>query len=208
MISSCNLYTYFLLLLISPLTLSITDDGQDKQFEDDIAKQEIESEIANGDVAVLAENTSSFIAFDNATDLLSQLGKPDKKDSKYVRTYLHFLTWKTNFFAQLIKLFASLVNTMCYSDFTVNRRTCFPIKICRVTYLSLFLEFWPTKPPTLGNIPVLGRWFFLHRLKIRQCTWKLRWNRFANQSTKKVHFYLKIVTNLMRYKSTYYIQCF
>ena len=92
MISSCNLYTYFLLLLISPLTLSITDDGQDKQFEDDIAKQEIESEIANGDVAVLAENTSSFIAFDNATDLLSQLGKPDKKDSKYVRTYLHFLT--------------------------------------------------------------------------------------------------------------------
>ena len=91
MISSCSLYTYFLLLLISPLTLSITDDGQDKQFEDDIAKQEIESEIANevGDVAVLAENTSSFIAFDNATDLLSQLGKPEKRtcfDRKYHNT--------------------------------------------------------------------------------------------------------------------------
>ena len=81
MISSCSLYTYFLLLLISPLTLSITDDGQDKQFEDDIAKQEIESEIANevGDVAILAENTSSLIAFDNAADLLSQLGKPEKR---------------------------------------------------------------------------------------------------------------------------------
>ena len=94
---------------MSPLTLSITDDGQDKQFEDDIVKQEIESEIANevGDVAVLAENTSSFIAFDNAADLLSQLGKPEKRTQS---TYYMFWQEKPYYWCTTKRIFASFVN--------------------------------------------------------------------------------------------------